>query len=355
MKTTLLTLIAGSALTIMACSPENLHKTKDGFVKFNSSEFYSQEKTEIRKWEVMEDSLGTYIQILPDTRVTHSDKFIPGENFTDEPGLLGVITYKVKFDSPGRYYVWVSLYSTGSEDNGVHVGVDGQWPESGKRMQWCDGKNGWAWASQQRVPFNHCGIGGWIYLDIDKAGIHDVQFSMREDGVKIQEIALTKEYDIRNNPEIKGNIVFDEVEYLKFSKWSSVVSEELSKSYYDANNDAFAINTLEQDTEKWSAMTTVFNGESRKYLMRLTTLLETDGECDYRVEINGNEVLSYKNPRIFNTDIQDYTPNEARVADVELKDGDKITVYFKPNSNKLIPENDAFAFARARWVDLTFE
>ena len=276
MRTIKLT-IAAVCLLLISCSPKNLHKTTSGFVKFSSTEYYSQEKTETRQWVKMIDSLGTYMQILPDTRTTHSDELIPGENFSDEPGLLAVLTYKVKFDMPGRYYVWASLYSSGPEDNGVHVGLDGQWPDSGKRMQWCDGKNDWAWASQQRVSYNHCGVSSWIYLDVDKAGIHDVQFSMREDGVKINEIILSNVYDIRSYSDVQGNIVFDEQEYAKYSKWSPVVLEgQLSESYFEPHHNAFAINTLVQDPEKWSAMETIFDGENRKYFMRLTTLLETD-------------------------------------------------------------------------------
>ena len=89
--------------------------------------------------------------------------------------------------------------------------------------------------------------------------------------------------------------------------------------------------------------------------MGLVGCLQTDGECQYKVTVNGNDVLNYTNPRIFNTEIPDYTKNVVNIGEVDLKDGDEIRVYFKPNSNKLIPENDGFAFARARWEDLSFE
>jgi hypothetical protein len=94
---------------------------------------------------------GAYLEILPDTRRTHDDPLVPGENFTNEPGHVGVLHYKVHVTTAGRYYVWVRAYSTGTEDNGLHVGLNGRWPASGQRMQWCEGKDSWRWESRQRT------------------------------------------------------------------------------------------------------------------------------------------------------------------------------------------------------------
>ena len=127
-------------------------------------------------------SSGTYMEGLPDTRVTHDDSLIVGTNFFPEPGVGPILEYDVMFNTPGRYLVWARAHSTGTEDNGIHVGINGEWPESGQRMQWCDGKETWTWASAQRVPENHCGVPKTIYLDITEAGVHTIQFSMREDG-----------------------------------------------------------------------------------------------------------------------------------------------------------------------------
>jgi hypothetical protein len=91
---------------------------------------------------------GAYLEVLPDTRRTHDDKLIKGTNFSSEPGKMAVLTYNVHFSTPGRYYVWARAYSTGSEDNGLHVGLNGDWPASGQRMQWCQGKNNWRWESK---------------------------------------------------------------------------------------------------------------------------------------------------------------------------------------------------------------
>jgi hypothetical protein len=182
-----------------------------GLVTVEAEHFSVQTETETRKWyitsaaqtpEISPDgdeshadsaSGGAYIEILPDTRQNHSMKLINGENFSNQPGKLAVLVYPVHFNTTGRYYVWVRAYSTGSEDNGLHVGLDGKWPESGQRLQWCEGKNSWRWESKQRTNEQHCGEPYKIYLDIENPGLHTVEFSMREDGFEFDKWLMTKD------------------------------------------------------------------------------------------------------------------------------------------------------------------
>ncbi|MCG8648543.1 MAG: DUF5060 domain-containing protein, partial [Pirellulales bacterium] len=136
---------------------------------------------------------GAYLEILPDTRRTHGDKLVKGTNFSPEPGKMAVLHYRVNFSNPGRYYVWVRAYSTGTEDNGLHVGIDDTWPASGQRLQWCKGKNSWRWESKQRTEKEHCGEPYKIFLDVDQPGVHKISFSMREDGFEFDKWMMTKE------------------------------------------------------------------------------------------------------------------------------------------------------------------
>lgn len=182
---------------------------RNGYVEVEAERFSSQEKTDKRRWHLVSAteapdvsvdgdpphaasaSGGAYVEVLPDTRRTHDDQLVAGENFSNRPGEMGVLTYAVTFTTAGRYYVWVRAFSTGTEDNGIHVGLNGEWPPTGARMQWCEGKNSWRWASKQRTAEQHCGVPGLIYLDIPAAGVHTVQFSMREDGFEFDKFILT--------------------------------------------------------------------------------------------------------------------------------------------------------------------
>jgi len=187
MKAAVVAFLCLVAVSVVAAAPPHA-------VMVQAESFIRQEKADVRKWEIHKGlgaSGGAYVQAVPDTRKTHDDKLIKGENFSDTPGELAVLTYNVRFPAPGRYYLWVRAYSTGTEDNGIHAGLNGQWPDSGRRMQWCEGKKAWTWASKQRTAANHCGEPGKIWLDVPSAGMHTVHFSLREDGFRFDQFLLT--------------------------------------------------------------------------------------------------------------------------------------------------------------------
>ena len=134
---------------------------------------------------------GAYMEGLPDTRATHDDPLQPGVNYFGTAGTGPTLNYRVKFNTPGKYYIRVRAFSSGPEDNGLHVGLNGQWPTTGNRIQWCDGKHMWTWSGAQRTDQEHCGVANGIYLNIPSAGIHTVSFSMREDGFEIDKWVMT--------------------------------------------------------------------------------------------------------------------------------------------------------------------
>lgn len=188
-----------------------IFEERDGIVVVESEHYYEQTLADIRKWYIIDkpfasemsdpddnhasDASGSaYLESLPDTRTTHYDKLIHDENFCNQAGKMAVVHFKVHFNNPGKYYVWVRAYSTGAEDNGIHVGLDGEWPESGQRMQWCEGKNQWTWDSKQRTDADHCGVSERIFLEVKNTGLHDIQFSMRKDGFEFDKFVLTKSY-----------------------------------------------------------------------------------------------------------------------------------------------------------------
>lgn len=146
---------------------------------------------------VKDASGGKYIEILPDTRTNHSETLVRGENFSDQGGQIGVLTYPIYFTHPGRYYIWARAYSTGSEDNGVHFGINGTWPQTSARLQLCTGKHQWTWSSARRVPDNHCGSTNTVYLDVPTAGVHILMVSMREDGFELDKFILTQDQSFK--------------------------------------------------------------------------------------------------------------------------------------------------------------
>ena len=200
-------------------APDLVFDEVEGIVSVEAEHFYKQEITDQRAWHITTSkdvpdlkpdpdpahiagaSGGAYLEALPDTRTNHSEKLIKGENFTDEPGRMAVLYYKVNFKTPGRYYVWVRSFSTGGEDNGVHVGLNGEWPESGQRWQTME-KNQWSWDCRQRTSEEHAGVAMQLFLDIAKGGEQEIMISMREDGFEMDKFVLAGNKDFK--PEGKG-------------------------------------------------------------------------------------------------------------------------------------------------------
>ena len=134
---------------------------------------------------------NSYVELLPDRRVHDGDFFAPGSFNDDGDADASTLSYEINFETTGTYYVWGRIYSTGTEDNGLHVGVDGVFPASGKKMQWC-GKEFWAWANAQRDSGNgSCGVNGTITVEITTPGVHTVTFRHREDGLELDRFVLS--------------------------------------------------------------------------------------------------------------------------------------------------------------------
>ncbi|WP_051219172.1 hypothetical protein [Flavobacterium frigidarium] len=370
----------GGLLSTLQAMAQNLEKPlvtennhfdgKKDIIAVEAEHFYKQSKNQIRQWyrtssietpkvgrdEDENHQLGasnnTYLEILPDTRVTAEDELIVGENFSNEAGKMGILHYKVHINTPGRYYVWARIFSMGAEDNGLHVGIDGTWPENGQRMQWCEGKNEWTWGSAQRTELIHCGVAKQIYLDIEKSGIHDIQFSMREDGVEFDKFLLTKDIDYVPNGEgpveIKNQATalsyIDEIaKTVKGTKIINATDFPTENTTFYLDNAWLAINP---EKYKEAAVTTNFPYENGIYDIIFIGVGENDGQSGFQMLVDGNEVGKYTAPLSKNSFEESIKYNKLW-KNVELKKGDTVTVIASVGT-------DGSEFTRGRWAGILF-
>lgn len=139
---------------------------------------------------------GVYFELLPDIRVTHDDPQFPPVAFWGRAGTGPEMHWDVNIPEPGRYFVHARAYSTGTEDNGIHVGLNGEWPDSAETLQFCTaGARAWKWSSAQRDAggVGSCGIQKTLYLDIENAGMNTIMVSAREDGFELDRLLLMKD------------------------------------------------------------------------------------------------------------------------------------------------------------------
>jgi len=139
-----------------------------------------------KTWVTRSELGETGIQLLPDTRVTANDRLISGVNFWDLPGAAPETTYTIDVQVGGEYRVEVRALSRGSEDNGAHVGVNGDF-SGATRVQWCQGRGQWTYSSAIRTATNHCGVPDAARA-ILSAGSNTITLQAREDGLFVDEI-----------------------------------------------------------------------------------------------------------------------------------------------------------------------
>ena len=369
-------------LTAPIVGNEVVFEESGGIVAVEAEYFFKQTKSEIRQWYRTsknerpsvgrdEDPLhckntgnNAYLEILPDTRVTHGDKLTPGENFSNVAGQMSILHYKVFIHKPGRYYVWVRAFSTGSEDNGLHVGIGGTWPDSGQRLQWCEGKNTWRWESKQRTQTVHCGEPYLIFLDIEKSGLHEITFSMREDGFEFDRFILARDkkyvpegigpevtlasgnlpepYPIVNkNPAAKPSFLYaveKSVQGMQLIRASNF-SVEGTNYYLDRNGKWLAI---DPDQFKKATATTTFNGKNGIYDLMLLAVGENDGNSTYFVTVNDHPIGTFTSPPS-KYSFQEGAKYISLFGNIQLSKGDILSVTSEVGSN------DGAEYSRARW------
>ncbi len=355
---------------------------KDGILAVEAEYFYKQTNGEIRQWyrtskneqakvgrdedpsHCKDAGNNAYLEILPDTRVTHGDKLIKGENFCGEAGKMGVLHYKVKINIPGRYYVWVRAFSTGSEDNGLHVGINGEWPATGQRLQWCEGKQSWRWESKQRTDAVHCGEPYLIYLDIVKAGEHEITFSMREDGFEFDRFLLTNSKDyvpegmgpkvrlasgklpktypvVSENPKATPSYLYAVEKSTKGLKLFRAANFPIDGTnyYIDRNGKWLAVHP---EKHKSATATMAFNANGGNFDLLVLGVGENDGNSKYEIAINGKKIGSYTVAPSTHS-FEEGTDFIGVFKNVEINKGDKISV------TAHVASNDGGEYSRARW------
>ena len=303
-------------------------------------------------------SRGAYLEVLPDTRRSHADKLVAGENFSDAPGKMAVLHYKVHFHTPGRYYVWARIGSTTTEDNGLHVGIDGTWPESGRRMQWTE-KGRWAWGSKQRTEAKHTGEPYKLYLDVEKAGSHTILFSMREDGIEFDKWLMTTDRDyVPKGADVEPRVragtlppAYPAVKAEPSSPPPTGPAQTMRATDFPLDGSAFYKDkerlAINPDKDMHAAVAAPFAFAEGKYDITLWAVGENDGASLFRLHVGDKLVGSYRCPA--SEEQFEHGPRYTCTwRGVACKPGDKITM------QAVVGSDDGFEFSRGRWSRLEF-
>jgi len=132
-------------------------------------------------WKAVEGASHLALQLLPDNGGSWTSTYMLN-------GFSSELTFQVDFLQSGAYHVWLLSHTPTATSDSIHVGLDD---------------------SQQfsYLNFHHTQDYAWQRvgtLTVDEAGLHDVNFWGREDGIAIDKIYLSR---VNEQPQGTGGEV----------------------------------------------------------------------------------------------------------------------------------------------------
>jgi hypothetical protein len=121
-----------------------------------------------------------YLKAGPDVDVRFDDSYTTTSSelrFTFQTSLTGT------------YYVWVRGYAPNAAGDSLYIGLDGQ-PVNGDNRLTGFAPRTWDWANETMG-------GSTAVLEINEAGVHTLHLWIREDGLQIDRILLTRDETYR--------------------------------------------------------------------------------------------------------------------------------------------------------------
>ncbi len=139
-----------------------------------------------RVWSIENDVTGYsgtgYVSSVPDTNIRFTNNLT-----TTSPELQ----YTMNFTSTGVYTVWLKGFVPNAAGDSVYIGLDNQLPSGLSGF----GPRDWQWnAKNSEIPAE------LVTLNITTPGLHTLHLWMREDGLLIDQIVLSR--DAAYNPDV---------------------------------------------------------------------------------------------------------------------------------------------------------
>lgn len=146
-------------------------------ISIEAEHYVSIGSTEKHSWTLATNSIG----YSGDGIMISSPDIGANTDFGDG----SVLNYEIVFLQAGIYFVWIRDYGIGSGDT-CHVGLNGQEISTGNTIDFPRGE--WTWVNENRNEQT-------ITFSIEKSGLYIFNIFMREDGMAVDKILLTRNSD----------------------------------------------------------------------------------------------------------------------------------------------------------------
>jgi hypothetical protein len=159
------------------CAPTGAFLEKDGTVVFEAENFTDNTPRSFHRWDLRSNVQASGQSLM--TANPNSGQVINTNFATTSP----VLSYPVKFTTTGTYYVWLRGIGPSANDDSCHVGVDGGALATSDRITGFGTSLSWTRSTIDGPPAT---------LQVTAPGYRDIDVWMREDGLSIDKILLTK-------------------------------------------------------------------------------------------------------------------------------------------------------------------
>ena len=133
----------------------------------------------------------------------------PNSGFNSGDQLTGQrLDYKVEFAEAGTHYVWLRLAGSSYTDDSVHVGLNasaatlGGYGMSPGGPELADGRYHWNGTVES--------AGRRVTINVPSAGVHTLNLWVREDGVRVDEIRISRSATYDPSAEVGASRPFDQ-------------------------------------------------------------------------------------------------------------------------------------------------
>ncbi|MEO1619066.1 MAG: Ig-like domain-containing protein, partial [Planctomycetota bacterium] len=233
--------------------------------------------------------------------------------------------YSVTVDAPGTFYVWARTRTSSSQDDSIHIGLEGT-PATYGKLGLNNSSSDWAW----RNTVDGRAGADRVTVHFDTAGTHTVNLWMREDGSQVDKIFLTR--SANETPSGDGGTS-------TLASGQGYTSNQVTVTVTTVNQppealpDHYTVN--EDDSLTVSANDGVLRNDSDPENATLTVSLDTDvshgaltlhpdGRFDYTPNPNyyGTDQFSYLLSDGSQTDLATVTIEVVSVNDLPVAAGD---------------------------------
>ena len=191
------------ALWLAAISQAQVYTAYDGTVTFEMEGYATNIARSSRTWELFTDTpgySGSGYMVVTNSSVSSSNITTSIETTSPE------LQFQVQFPVTGTYRVWARGFTTGGTDDSIHIGLDGSVSAAGQNLTWDPVTNVWHWTNTT--------FGSVVRtVVVSSTGLHTFSVWMREDGAKVDRIALTTsttfKASIGNSFHIPANLEAD--------------------------------------------------------------------------------------------------------------------------------------------------